>query len=178
LNQLDALRYPVGEFTSPSARIPGELESALAQIAACPGELARAVVGLSGAQLDTPYRDGGWTVRQVVHHVADSHMNAYIRHKLAVTEERPTIKTYAEASWAELSDGRGGGVEVSLVLLGALHERWGRFLRSLEPLDFERTFHHPAIGGPVALFQSVAMYAWHGRHHVAHIDALRRRQAW
>jgi len=175
---LNDLRYPIGKFTSLVTYTTELRRQFLAQIAACPAEMRRAVAGLSAAQLDTPYRDGGWTVRQVVHHVPDSHLNAYIRHKLTVTEERPTIKPYQEAMWAELADGRSGDIEVSLALLAALHERWSRFLSSLAPADFERCFLHPEIPGPVSLDQSVAMYAWHSRHHVAHIDALRNRNAW
>ena len=175
---MNDLRYPVGKFT-PLVTYTAELRRQfLAQIAACPTEIRRAVAGLSAAQLDTPYREGGWTLRQVVHHLPDSHINAYIRHKLAVTEEQPTIRPYEEAAWAELSDGRSGDIEVSLTLLAALHERWGRFLSSLPPDSFERSFLHPDIPGPVTLDKSVAMYAWHGRHHVAHVDALRRSNSW
>lgn len=171
-------RYPIGRFTPPAAFTPELRQQYLAQIAACPTELQRAVGGLTPSQLDTPYRDGGWTVRQVVHHVPDSHMNAYIRHKLAMTEVQPAIRAYEEALWAELPDGRSAEVELSLTLLTALHARWHRFLTALAPQDFARTFLHPAIEGPVSLDQSVGMYAWHGRHHVAHIDALRQRNGW
>jgi hypothetical protein len=175
---MEDLRYPIGKFTQPAAYTSDLRHQHVAQIAACPGEMRRAVAGLSSTQLDTPYRDGGWTVRQVVHHVPDSHMNAYIRHKLAATEDQPTIRTYKEALWAELPDGRSGDIEVSLQLLAAVHERWHRFLTALAPDGFQRTFLHPDISGPVSLAKSVAMYAWHGRHHVAHIDALRHRNGW
>jgi hypothetical protein len=140
--------------------------------------MRRAVAGLDAAQLDTPYRDGGWTVRQVVHHVPDSHMNAYIRHKLAATEEQPTIRPYEEAIWAELPEAKAAEIELSLAILDALHARWDRFLRALPDAAFARTFIHPALPSPVSLDESVAMYAWHSRHHVGHIDALRRRQGW
>ena len=175
---MNDLRFPIGKFTLPAAFTPELRRQHVAEIAACPREMRRAVAGFTQEQLDTPYRDGGWTVRQVVHHVPDSHMNAYIRHKLAATEDLPTIRPYREAAWAELPDGKSGDIEVSLQLLEAVHERWHRFLTALASESFARTFLHPEIPGPVSLEKSVAMYAWHGRHHVAHIDALRRRQGW
>ena len=174
---MNELRYPIGRFTPPDAYDAAARERALAHLAACPGELRRAVAGLSPAQLDTPYRESGWTVRQVVHHLPDSHLNAYVRHKLAVTEEQPVIKLYKEALWAELPEARTADVEISLALLAALHARWEAFLRALPPETFTRNFLHPDLG-PVALDQSIAMYAWHGRHHVAQIDSLRRRSGW
>ena len=172
------LRYPIGEAPVVESLAPEARRRAIEEIAACPAEMRRAVAGLDDARLDTTYRDGGWTARQVVHHVADSHMNAYIRHKLTVTEESPTIKPYDEALWAELVDGRTGDPEVSLSLLAMVHDRWVRFLRSLPPEAFARTFFHPEIGEAVTLDRSVAMYAWHGKHHVAHVDSLRRRRGW
>lgn len=171
-------RYPIGRIAAADVLTADQRRRAIEDIAACPSEMRRAVAGLSEAQLDTPYREGGWTVRQVVHHVPDSHLNAYIRHKLAATEELPTIKPYDESLWAELADGRQGDVEISLTLLTALHDRWVRFLRSLAPEQFSRRFLHPEIQGPVTLDKSVAMYSWHSRHHVAHIDALRARKSW
>ncbi len=168
------LRYPIGRFTPPAVYSGETRQQFLAELAACPGEMRRATAGLSPAQLDTPYREHGWTVRQVVHHVPDSHMNAYVRHKLAATEEQPAIKLYKEALWAELPEAKSAGIELSLGLLAALHARWGAFLAALPAEMFARTFAHPDLG-PVTLEQSVAMYAWHGRHHVAQIDALRRR---
>lgn len=138
--------------------------------------LRAAVEGLTEAQLDTPYRPGGWTVRQVVHHVPDSHLNAYIRMKLALTEDGPTIKPYDENLWAELSDSRMP-VDASLSLMDALHRRWVTVLRSLQPADFARTFLHPEAG-VVSLDRLIALYAWHGRHHVAHITSLRQRMGW
>jgi hypothetical protein len=175
----DELRYPTGRF-HPSHNFTAESRRrALDAIAALPAELRAAVAGLDDARLDTPYRDGGWTVRQVVHHLPDSHLNAYVRHKLAATEELPTIKPYHEARWAELADGRGGDVEVSLRLLEALHERWSRFLGALAPADFARGFLHPEMPGKtLSLDFSVEMYAWHGRHHVGHVTALRARNGW
>lgn len=172
------LRYPIGKFAYAAAYTQELRDLHLEQIASCPAELRRAVGGLTPAQLDTPYRDGGWTVRQVVHHLPDSHMNAYVRHKLAVTEEQPTIRPYKEALWAELPDGRSADTELSLVLLEALHARWTLFLRSLPAAAFDRAFLHPDLPGPVPLAKNIGMYAWHGRHHVAQIDALRQRNGW
>ena len=171
-------KYPIGKFAVPAAFTPELRDLHLEQIAACPAELRRAIDGLSSSQLDTPYRDGGWTVRQVVHHLPDSHMNAYVRHKLAVTEEQPTIRPYREALWAELPDARSADTALSLALLEALHARWTLFLRALPPEMFERTFLHPDLPGPVPLAKNIGMYAWHGRHHVAQIDALRQRNGW
>jgi uncharacterized damage-inducible protein DinB len=136
-----------------------------------------AVAGLSDEQLDTPYRDGGWTVRQLVHHVPDSHLNAYTRFRLALTEPEPTIKPYDQAAWAELGDSRTAPIAMSLLLLEALHQRWVALLESLAAGDFERRFRHPEIG-LVTLGEVLGMYAWHGPHHVAHITALRHRNGW
>src|SRR6476620_9464894 len=144
----------------------------IARIAAAPEHLRTAVAGLDDAQLDTPYRPGGWTVRQVVHHVPDSHLNAYTRIKLALTEDEPTIKPYEEARWAELPDARTGPIEISLALLEALHRRWVLLLRELQPADFTRQFRHPEHGRAMSLDEVLALYAWHGRHHVAHITSL------
>jgi hypothetical protein len=172
------LRYPIGPF-----RLEGEITDArrrgwIDEIAAAPAELRAAVAGLSDGQLDTPYRPGGWTVRQVVHHLPDSHLNAYTRIRLALTEEGPTIKPYEEARWAELPDARTAPVEVSLALLEALHRRWVLLLRALRPEEFRRTFVHPEHGRALALDEVVPLYAWHGRHHVAHVTSLRAREGW
>lgn len=148
-----------------------ERAGAIDAIAAAPAALRAAVAGMTDADLDTPYRPGGWTVRQVVHHLPDSHMNAYVRLKLALTEERPTIRPYDEARWAELPDSRDVPVEVSLALLEALHLRWVALLRALPPASFERTLIHPEWPEPMSLDRLVALYAWHGRHHVAHVAA-------
>ncbi len=171
------LRYPIGKFTFPEQATDAQCRQWIDEIAAAPAALRSAVAGLSPEQLDTPYRPGGWTVRQVVHHVPDSHLNSYVRFKLALTEEEPTIKPYDEARWAELPDTRETPVEVSLGLLDALHERWVTLLRSLSPADLERTFRHPEMG-VVPLRKNVALYAWHGRHHIAHITSLRARMGW
>jgi hypothetical protein len=139
--------------------------------------LRAAVAGLSEAQLDTPYRDGGWTVRQVVHHVPESHMNAYIRFKLALTENEPTVKAYDEAAWAETPEVRKTPVEVSLAMLAHLHARWVILLESMSDADFAKMFRHPELGA-VPLERNLALYAWHGKHHVAHITSLRERNQW
>jgi uncharacterized damage-inducible protein DinB len=171
------LRYPVGKFVRPSRINDEERETLIDQIAAAPRELRRAVSGLDERQLETPYRPGGWTVRQVVHHLPDSHLNSYVRFKLAATEDVPTIKPYDEARWAELEDAARAPVEASLQLLASLHERWVMFLRSLTTAQCARSFRHPELG-LITLDQNIALYAWHGRHHVAHITRLREREGW
>ena len=171
------LHYPIGRFEPVTSLAPAQRVTCIDQIAAAPDGLRRAVTGLDDRQLDTPYRPGGWTVRQVVHHVPDSHLNAYTRFKLACTEESPAIKTYEEARWAELPEARTAPIDVSLDLLTALHRRWVLFLRLLGPDDFARTVRHPEWGSPTVDFL-LAQYAWHGRHHTAHITALRDRMGW
>ena len=171
------LRYPIGPFKLDGAVSSEDIQRAIAQISEAPAQLRAAVAGLTPDQLDTPYRPGGWTVRQVVHHVPDSHLNSYCRFKLALTEDEPTIKPYREEQWAELSDSRDTPVEVSLALLESLHQRWVTLLKSLGPTEFERTFRHPAIG-IVTLAQNACLYAWHGRHHTAHVTSLRERMQW
>lgn len=170
------LRYPIGKF-QPSVPSDENRKQFLSQIAEAPKKLRAAVTGLSREQLDTPYRDGGWSVQQVVHHLADSHMNAYTRFKLALTEDVPTIKPYNETRWAELSDSRTTLVETSLSLMDALHERWVNLLRGMSATDFSRKLNHPERG-PMTLDDTLALYAWHGRHHVAHITNLRQRKNW
>jgi len=176
MNRMD-LRYPIGNYEVKTSLTPGERADAIAQIAETPKRMRDAVGGLSGGQLDTPYRPGGWTVRQLAHHVPDSHMNAYVRLKLALTENEPTIKPYEEGLWADLPDSRGTPVEVSLSLLEFLHLRWDILLRSLQPADFARRLRHPALG-IMTVDNLVHHYAWHGRHHVAHIASLREREGW
>ena len=168
------LSFPIGRFEPPTAATPDMRTEAIDAIAALPRHMRAAVEGLSDAQLDSPYRPGGWTVRQLVHHVADSHMNAYLRLKLALTEENPTIKPYDQDRSATLADSRLP-VDASLALLDGLHRRWAELWRSLPPDQFSRTFYHPEIG-PVVLETHLQMYAWHSRHHVAHITAMRLRQ--
>jgi len=175
------LSYPVGKFAGTlDATTPVDLGLRLQGIAAITAAaewFRSAVAGLDDRQLDTPYRPGGWTVRQVVHHVPDSHMNAYIRFKLAVTEDTPVIKPYDQTKWAELPDAKTLPVEVSLGLLEGLHERWAALLRSFSDADFARTLRHPELG-ILRLDQYVTMYAWHCRHHAAHITGLRERMGW
>jgi len=171
------LRYPIGKFVMPDGVTEKLRQDWISEIAQAPAKLRAAVNGLSDKQLDTPYRPEGWTVRQVVHHLPDSHMNAYVRFKLALTEEDPTIKTYAEEKWAELPEAKTGPVEISLSLLECLHKRWEVMLRGLSGSDYLRTFRHPELG-VVRLEKSLAIYAWHGRHHTAHITSLRQRMGW
>ncbi|HET6795982.1 MAG TPA: putative metal-dependent hydrolase [Gemmatimonadales bacterium] len=176
-DQVD-LRYPVGRFTYDGVADPAKQRRWIDEIESAPDHVRTAVAGLSRDQLDTPYREQGWTVRQVVHHLPDSHLNAYTRFKLALTENVPIIKPYEEALWAELPDGRSGPIEPSLALLQALHQRWVMLLRQVSPAEFSRRFMHPEQGREVELNEMLAMYAWHGRHHVAHITSLRRRMGW
>ncbi|HWR36427.1 MAG TPA: bacillithiol transferase BstA [Clostridia bacterium] len=169
-------RYPIGKFTWAGPNTESDRKCYIDQIEQAPVQLRAAVFGLTDQQLDTPYREGGWTVRQVVHHVADSHMNAYIRFKLALTENEPTVKPYDEKAWAEQPDSKLP-VEVSLQLFDRLHQRFTTILRSMKPADFDRKLRHPELG-EVVLDRYVAMYAWHGKHHVAHITELRNRMGW
>jgi uncharacterized damage-inducible protein DinB len=171
------LRFPIGEYEAVDTITDDQRRAFLAALAETPARLRDAVAGLSAEQLDTPYRPGGWTVRQVVHHLPDSHMNSYMRSKLALTEQEPTIKTYEEALWAELADAKTAPVEPSLALLENLHTRWVLLLRSLTPAEVARKFRHPERG-TMTLDENLALYAWHGRHHVAHITALRKRNGW
>ena len=170
-------RFPIGRFDRSAPVTQEQIPALIEQIADVPTQVRAAVEGLTDEQLDTPYREGGWTARQLVHHLPDSHMNAYIRFRLALTEEEPPIKTYDEAGWAELKDARTAPPEISLTLLDALHDRWARLLRSLGPDDFARTLRHPELG-LMRLDAVLALYAWHGRHHVAHLAALRERMGW
>jgi len=171
------LRYPVGKFHFDGPTTADQKEKSIDEIAQTPANLRAAVKGLSEQQVDTPYRPERWTVRQLAHHVPDSHLNAYVRFKLALTEEEPTIKPYAEDRWARLADTQATPVEVSLAMLDSLHDRWIRLLRSLQPEDWKRSFRHPELG-LVSLEKNLALYAWHGRHHVAHITSLRERNGW
>jgi uncharacterized damage-inducible protein DinB len=173
----DDLRFPIGDFRAPASTTEAERAALIGQIEAAPARLREAVLGLGQEQLETPYRPGGWTVRQVVHHVPDSHLNSYMRFRLALTEDEPTIKSYQEDRWAELPDARTAPPEVSLDLLEALHRRWTRLLRSLTPPDWERSYRHPELG-LMSLERTLALYAWHGRHHVAHVTSLRDRMGW
>lgn len=172
-----SLQYPVGRFAAPDVITAADVAAAIDTIAGTPAAMRAAVAGLSPAQLETPYRDGGWTVRQVVHHVADSHMHAYTRVKFAFTEVAPTIRPYDEATWAELPDVAVVPVEVSLGLIDGIHARWVACLRGVDAAMLQRTFVHPELG-PQTVDLSLLRYAWHGRHHVAHVTALRSRMGW
>jgi hypothetical protein len=170
-------RYPIGKFNWTGFDTPAQRAAAIDDIAALPAKMRAAVAGLSDVQLDTPYREGGWTVRQVVHHVPDSHMNSYIRFKLALTEHEPTIKPYDEAIWANLVDAKTAPVEPSLKLVEGLHQRWAQLLRSLSEADVRRKFNHPELG-TVSIDQYLGLYSWHSKHHVAHITSLRQSKGW
>lgn len=171
------LRYPIGKFQRPQEITQAQRQQWTNDIAQTPGKLREIISGLSDDQFNTPYRPGGWTVLQVVHHLPDSHMNAYMRFKLALTEEEPTIKPYEEDRWAELPDVFQTSWEVSATLLETLHYRWVKLLQAMSPSDFKRTFRHPQLG-VVELNTSLGMYAWHSRHHLAHITTLCKRMKW
>lgn len=175
--ELEKLRYPVGRFSRRDEVTDEQRRGLIDEIAALPAGMRNAVADLSEAQLDTPYRPGGWTVRQLVHHVADSHVNAYVRFKLALTEDRPTIKPYDQAAWAELPDALSEPVEISLDILDSVHRRWTTLLGMLNDDQWERVFRHPEIG-EVSLETNLQLYAWHGRHHLAHVTTLAERKGW
>lgn len=175
--EAEALRYPIGRFDPKAVIDPADRPNVLDTIAGTPARMRAAVAGLTDAQLATPYREGGWSLRQVVHHVPDSHLNAYIRFKWTLTEDVPLIKTYRQSDWAELADSRDTPVATSLDLLESLHERWDRLLRAMSDADFARKLRHPEWG-EIELDVMARLYAWHGRHHVAHILGLRERKDW
>jgi hypothetical protein len=178
--ELDPMRYPIGRWQRPTNDIPfDQARIWIDEIAVAPAELREAVDGLNDKQLDTPYREGGWTVRQVVHHLPDSHINAYVRFKHAATATgaMPVVQPYDEAIWAELADAKSAPIDISLTLLDALHNRWVRLLRSLDQAGLDRRLLHPEIG-ELSIGAYTGSYAWHGRHHVTHIAALRRRMGW
>jgi uncharacterized damage-inducible protein DinB len=173
----DPVRSPIGDFLIDSEVTVAKRQRWLRQMATTPEMLDAAVSGLTEEQLATPYREGGWTPRQVVHHLADAHMNGFVRFKLALTEDLPPIKTYEEDRWAETADGREAPVEASLRLLAALHERWMMMLESLSEPQFARAFSHPQRG-LMTIDKAIQLYAWHGLHHTAHITGLRARRGW
>ena len=170
-------RYPIGRFTPPAAFTPALRSEQISVLRELPARLQSAVAGLNEAQLDTPYREGGWTVRQVVHHIADSHANSYVRFKLALTEEWPTIKPYDEAAWANLPDGLRLPIDSSLLFISGVHQRLVAMLESMSDRDFDKGFNHPERGR-MSLATNLALYAWHSRHHTAHITGLRERMGW
>ena len=171
------IRYPVGKWIRQPSVDAATCATLIEQVASAPAALAAAVKGLNDTQLDTPYRAGGWTPRQIVHHIADSHMNAYVRFKLGVTEDNPTIKPYDEKTWAQTVDGRTAPIEDSLPVIEGVHKRWVQFLRSLDSAALSRTIMHPERGS-MALTDLLQLYAWHGRHHTAHITGLREMRGW
>jgi hypothetical protein len=173
---MEDLKHPIGRFSFQAPSTPAQRSQWIDEIAAAPAQLRAAVARLTDEQLDTPYRPEGWTVRQVVHHVPDSHLNSYVRFKLALTEDNPTIKPYDEAAWAELAD-LSTPIEVSLTLLESLHARWVVLMRSMSDADFLKQFRHPERG-PVTLEMNLALYAWHGKHHISHITSLKDRMKW
>jgi uncharacterized damage-inducible protein DinB len=170
-------RYPIGKFEMPKEITAARRQQAIEEIASTPAKMRAAVKGLSEAQMNTPYREGGWTVKQVIHHVPDSHMNALVRLKLALTEEKPTIKPYNEAAWAELADSAKAPIEASQQMLDAIHARWDRLWRSLKTEDFAKILVHPEHGERTVDWL-LFLYEWHGRHHTAHITELRRQKGW
>jgi hypothetical protein len=174
---MESLKFPIGPFSFQAPSTPEQRKQWIAELTEAPAKFRDAVAGLNEQQLNTPYRDGGWTVRQVIHHVPDSHLNAYIRFKLALTESDPIIKPYDEAAWAELSDTRDTPIEVSLVMLETLHTRWVRLMDAMSDVDFVKQFRHPERGA-VTLEMNLALYAWHSKHHAAHITSLRERNKW
>jgi DinB superfamily len=176
--ELEKLKYPIGLFSAPETITEEDLQGYISDIEKLPANLKNLVSDFSEEQLNTVYRPDGWTVRQVIHHVADSHMNAYIRFKLALTEDTPTIKPYYEDKWAELGDSKKTSAAVSLKLLEYLHERWVNLLKSMSKKDFEKSFFHPEHGKEFSLDEITAMYSWHGKHHLAHIEELKKRKAW
>ncbi len=177
MTDLADLRYPIGRFAPPAASLPGIRAAEIQTLRLLPEHLRAAVSGLNNTQLDTPYREGGWTVRQVVHHLADSHAMAYTRCKLALTEDWPTINPYNEAAWANLPDSRSLPVEVSLAMIEPLHARWTALFDALTEEEFQKGYNHPEAGRQT-LAKALAIYDWHSRHHTAHITSLRARQGW
>lgn len=174
---LETLMYPIGRYQPDGQPLQEQVEQFILSIARLPEQLRLAVSKLTPEQLDTPYRPDGWTVRQVIHHLPDSHMNGYIRQKLALTEDIPTIRTYNEVEWAALADSMSGSPELSLALLEALHVRWVLLLKSLSPEQMDRKFKHPE-NGEQTIRQHIGVYAWHGEHHLAQIKALIKRKGW
>ena len=178
MNNINHLRYPIGNFSPQESYTEEDTKRYISAIERFPEKLKSAVSGLTESQLDTPYRKGGWTVRQVVHHVVDSHINSYTRFKLTLTEEKPTIKTYFEDRWAELPEAKSALVELSLPLLAALHKRWVVMLKNLTPEQLERKLYHPESKRDMTLYELLHLYGWHCDHHLAHITELKTRMNW
>ncbi len=174
----ESLRYPIGQFSPPEEVTKSDREKYLNEIERLPATMRKVVAGLTDEQLDTPYREGGWTLRQVVHHVPDSHANSYIRYRWALTEDQPAIKAYFEDRWGELPDASSAPVGPSLQLLEALHQRWLLLLRAMNDEDYAHSLIHPDMRNPIRLDTMLALYAWHGQHHIAHIQSLKNRMNW
>ncbi len=174
----ETLRYPIGKFSAPSEVTPAQREEYIAEIKKLPQDLRRSVASLNEEQLDTPYREGGWTLRQVVHHVPDSHINSYVRYKWTLTEDNPTIKAYYEDRWAELPDTQYAPIALSLDLLEAIHQRWVILLRHMQEADWAKSFVHPDGQRAIRLDTALATYVWHGKHHLAHIESLKQSKGW
>ncbi len=172
------LKYPIGQFQAPSTINKLDISIAIKEIEKLPSQLSNLVKDWDDEKLDTPYRPGGWTVRQLVHHIAESHMNSYVRFKWALTEKTPTIKAYDEKAWCNLADNKKAPISISLDLMKALHSKWVFLMRQIEENDWEKSFVHPESGDLVKLSKNALLYAWHGKHHYAHIDQLRIRNNW
>lgn len=175
---MEQLKYPIGDFQTPTTYSPQDIDNWISIIEKAPAQVEAAVKDLSDAQLNTPYRPEGWTIRQVVHHLPDSHMNSYIRFKWTLTENAPIIKAYDEQSWAELEDGKNAPIELSIQLLKSLHARWVLVLKNLSEADLEKHFTHPETGNKIPLKEMIALYAWHSQHHLSHITSLKERMNW
>ena len=175
---IEQLSYPMGKFAFNANADENEIHRWISDIELLPAQVKNAVKGLSSSQLDTPYRDGGWSVRQVIHHIADSHMNAYIRFKLALTEDNPTIKPYNEKLWAELDDSKHQPIELSLAIIEPLHSRWVHVIKKINKVDYSRTVFHPESKREMSIKFLLHLYSWHGKHHTAHINSLRDRNKW
>ncbi|MEO1652304.1 MAG: YfiT family bacillithiol transferase [Bacteroidota bacterium] len=175
---LESLKYPIGGYQKPAQFDYASKTRWMAQLSTLPEEMEKAVAGLNEDQLDEPYRPEGWTIREVIHHVPDSHLNGYIRFKWALTEQDPRIKPYFEDRWAALDDYQDTPIEVSLQLLKSLHYRWVILMKSLSAEDWTFQYHHPEFEEPISLDEALAIYAWHGQHHLAHITELRKRRQW
>jgi hypothetical protein len=178
MENIDSVRYPVGKYEKPDKVLKSDISRWRKEIERLPRDLKKLVAGWNNEQLDSPYRDGGWTVRQVIHHLADSHINAYCRIKWALTEDNPTVKPYEEKLWAELSDARTADIKSSLQILTGIHKRWGLAIRAMSKEDYKRTFFHPVNGSNQSIGEIIGMYAWHGRHHLAHIQNLKTAKGW
>ncbi len=178
MNATDQLKYPIGKFQYPQTIDDVNIPSNIDVISTLPLKLREATISLDDSQLDTPYRPDGWTIRQVVHHIADSHINSYCRFKLAMSEENSVIKPYLETKWAEFEDAKSAPIFHSLNLIDAVHGRWVIFLNSMKAVDYERTFFHPEHQKTITLYQTLSLYSWHSKHHLGHITELIKRKGW